>query len=164
MDENTFWVPISKVPENQRDELRTDMVAGRVRFRYLNAASFRAAIDENQPPPPRQYVESDPGAAFWHCARINWTWSTAVAGSVVISGLEVRIDGGFATEPHASSRLWKALIHTEFESRLNGGEFHTRKGMAIDLQKWLQETHNIQITYYTIQNELPPRRSWNTKK
>jgi hypothetical protein len=164
VDENTLWIPISKVPEKQRDELRADMVAGRVRYRYLDAATFKAASDENQPASPRNYIERDPGAAFWHCARINWTWSAAVAGSVVISGLQVGI-GGESTatevteEPHARSKKWKALVRTEFEGRLAAGTVRSIRDEAPSLQKWLKKTHNIECRPKTIQNELTPRRS-----
>jgi hypothetical protein len=169
VDENTLWIPISKVPENQRDELRADMVAGRVRYRYLDAQNFEAAVDENQPPRPRKYIERDPGAAFWHCANINWTWSAAVAGSVVISGLEVRIDGESTAaenteEPHARSKKWKALVRTEFETRLAAGVVRSIRDEAPSLQKWLKKTHNIECRPKTIQNELTPRRSQCPKK
>jgi hypothetical protein len=164
VDENTLWIPISKVPENQRDGLRADMVAGHVRYRYLDAQNFEAAADENQPPRPRKYIESDPGAAFWHCANINWTWSAAVAGSVVISGLEVRIDGEstavkITEEPHARSKKWKALVRTEFEARRAAGTVRSLRAEAPSLQKWLKKAHNIEISAKTIQNELTPRRS-----
>jgi hypothetical protein len=168
VDENILWIPISKVPEKQRDELRADMAAGRIRYRYLDAASFKATSDEDQPSPRRTYLELNPGVAFWRCARINWTWSTAVAGPVVICGLEVRLDGEstaaeVAKEPHALSKKWKALVRAEFETRHAAGAFRDRRNAAKELQKWLEKAHGIGVSWYAVQNELPLRRSWVLK-
>jgi hypothetical protein len=166
MDENTLWIPISKVPENQRDGLRADMAARRVRYRYLDAASFKAASSEEQPSPPRKYVESDPGAAFWHCANINWTWSTAVAGPLAICGLEVRLDDESPVAekaPYAANREWKEFALKEFERlRASGGitKRTTLESVARQIATWLETTHKISRSWQSVQGVLPSRRSW----
>jgi hypothetical protein len=169
VDENTLWIPISKVPENQRVGLRADMAARRVRYRYLDAAPFKTASDENQPAPPRKYVERDPGAAFWHCARINWTWSAAVAGSVVISGLEVRLDGASVVAvaakkvPYAENQRWKELVRAEFKRRRASGiiaKDATLAGTARELVKWLKTKHDITKSWQAVQGSLPARSKW----
>jgi hypothetical protein len=171
VDENTLWIPISKVPENQRDGLRADMAARRVRYRYLDAAGFKAATDENQPSPQRQYVERDPGAAFWRYARINWTWSAAVAGSVAISGLEVRIDGEIAAAakkvPYAEHRRFKGLVLAEFKRLCASGGIAkdaTLEGIARQLAKDMTTKHGISRSWQTVQGMLPARSKWPALK
>jgi hypothetical protein len=166
VDENTLWIPISKVPEKQRDELRADMAAGRIRYRYLDAASFKAASAEDQPSPPRTYIERDPGVAFWRYALINWTWSTALAGPVAICGLEVRLDGeSTAAEkaPYAANRKWRELALKEFERlRASGGitKRTTLESVARQIATWLETTHKISRSWQSVQGVLPSRRSW----
>lgn len=96
MNEDSLWIPVSKIPQDRREAAYADMAAERVLYRYRDPRSFTADLREDQPSPPRIYIYRKLDAAFWLVARINWAWSTAVAGPMTVYGLEIKLDGAAA--------------------------------------------------------------------
>src|SRR5580692_3130857 len=103
MDEDSLWIPVNKIPQDRREAAYADMAAERVQYRYRDPQSFKADLREDQPPPPRVYIYRKLGAAFWLVARINWTWSTVVAGPMTVYGLEIKLDGAVAKSSDAAT-------------------------------------------------------------